>query len=57
MYYCIFPAPKGKGKDKLKQCEIEVKIIKKWKDIIYAQVGNSFHQVMSDTDKHTFWPL
>ena len=56
----MFSVPEKKGK-KLKQTEIEVKIKVKMKIHVFInpkfmlKVVNSFHQVMSDTDKERYF--
>ena len=56
----MFSVPEKKGK-KLKQTEIEVKIIVKMKRHVFInpkfmlKVVNNFHQVMSDTDKQRYF--
>ena len=56
----MFSVPEKKGK-KLKQTEIEVKIIVKMKRHVFInpkfmlKVVNRFHQVMSDTDKQRYF--
>ena len=54
-YYCIFPLPGKKEKNKLKQSEIEVKIIIKMKK--YNLCSNWRRVFMSNTDKQTLTGL
>ena len=58
-YYFILPKPVKKGKIQ-KQTEIEVRIIKAKKQLfidleLMFKFANSFHQVMSDTDKQRYF--